>query len=329
MICFDLEGPLSPQDNAYEVMSLSEKGRLVFEALSEYDDFLALENRAGYEPGDTLKLIVPFLSYYGFSEADISRVSEGAVLVSGMKDVVEQLRKMGQRVRIISTSYEQHAHSVGRRLGVDSVDIASTRLDIESITFDGGVRESLQRIEKKVLEGGLSSDVRVMLDELYFGSGLFQQIDVEVVGGQRKVDALLRFAAEAGEDVSDVVAVGDSITDYKMLREVSRGGGLAIAFNANKYCLPYADVAVATLDGRAVLPLIKAFISGGRGGALQKAAELESDPAELESEGYGYLLEMESRPVYSVIAKNKDLTGILAVHSDMRMRVRGEAGKLG
>ncbi|HDY74734.1 MAG TPA: hypothetical protein ENH51_06460, partial [Euryarchaeota archaeon] len=98
MICFDLEGPLSPQDNAYEVMSLSETGRLVFEALSEYDDFLALENRPGYEPGDTLKLIVPFLSYYGITEYDIGRVSEGAVLVSGMKDVVEWLRSMGERV---------------------------------------------------------------------------------------------------------------------------------------------------------------------------------------------------------------------------------------
>ncbi|HDH28893.1 MAG TPA: hypothetical protein ENH13_07145, partial [Euryarchaeota archaeon] len=311
MICFDLEGPLSPQDNAYEVMSLSEKGRLVFEALSEYDDFLALENRPGYEPGDTLKLIVPFLNYYGISEEDIGRVSEGAVLVSGMKDTVEQLRKMGQRVRIISTSYEQHAHSVGRQLGVDSGDIASTRLVLGELTFDSDVREGLRQIEKKILDEGRSSDVTAMLDELYFGSGLFQQIGVEVVGGQRKVDALLRFAAEVGEDISSVVAIGDSITDYKMLREVSGAGGLAIAFNANKYCLPYADVAVATLDGRAVLPIIEAFKSGGRGGALQKAAELESDPAELES-GYGYLLEMEIRPVYSVIAENKDLKEILA-----------------
>ncbi|GBE18871.1 phosphoserine phosphatase [archaeon BMS3Abin16] len=328
MICFDLEGPLSPQDNAYEVMSLSETGRLVFEALSEYDDFLALENRPGYEPGDTLKLIVPFLSYYGITEYDIGRVSEGAVLVSGMKDVVEWLRSLGERVRIISTSYEQHAHSVGRQLGVDSGDIASTRLVLGELTFDSDVREDLRQIEKKILDEGLSSDVTAMLDELYFGSGLFQQIGVEVVGGQRKVDALLRFAAEVGEDISSVVAIGDSITDYKMLREVSGAGGLAIAFNANKYCLPYADVAVATLDGRAVLPIIEAFKSGGRGGALQKAAELESDPAELES-GYGYLLEMEIRPVYSVIAENKDLKEILAVHRDMRMRVRGEAGKLG
>ncbi|HDH27727.1 MAG TPA: hypothetical protein ENH13_01190 [Euryarchaeota archaeon] len=329
MICFDLEGPLSPQDNAYEVMSLSENGRPVFEALSEYDDILSLENRPGYEPGDTLKLIVPFLSYYGFSEADISRVSAGAVLVSGMKDVVDWLRSRGEQVRIISTSYEQHAHSVGRRLGVAGRDIASTGLDLGEFTLDSDVHDALRQIEKKVLEGGLSSDVIAMLDELYFGSGLFQQIGVEVVGGQRKVDALLRFAAEAGEDVSDVVAVGDSITDYKMLREVSDAGGLAIAFNANKYCLPYADIGVATLDGRAVLPIIGAFISSGRRGALQKAAELESDITVLESEGYDYLLELESPPVYSVIAENKDLKGILAVHRDMRMKVRGEAGKLG
>ena len=329
MICFDLEGPLSPQDNAYEVMSLSENGRHVFEALSEYDDFLALENRADYEPGDTLKLIVPFLKYYGISEADIARVSEGALLVSGMKDTVEQLRVMGQRVRIISTSYEQHAGSVGGRLGVTGEDIASTELRLEDTSFDEFVNTSLERIENEVLKGGLSDEVTRMLEELYFSSGLFEEIGVKVVGGQRKVDALLRFATEAGEDISSVVAIGDSITDYKMLREVSRdGGGLAIAFNANKYCLPYADVGVATLDGRAVLPLIEAFTSGGRTGALQRAAELEADIDGLES-GYSYLLETEKRPVYTVVGGNKDLDSVLKVHSDMRMKVRGEAGKLG
>ncbi len=328
MICFDLEGPLSPQDNAYEVMSLSENGRRVFEALSEYDDFLSLENRPGYEPGDTLKLIVPFLKYYGIAEDDIKVVSEGAVLVQGMKDVVEWLRSQGEQVRIISTSYEQHAHTVGRRLGVSEEEIASTRLELGGQNLDPHLRSALAGIEKKVLNEGLSSDVRVMLEELYFGSGLFEQIGVEVVGGQRKVDALLGFARAVGEDISRVVAVGDSITDYKMLREVSRGGGLAIAFNANKYCLPYADVAIATQDGRAILPLIEAFMDAGKQGALQKAGELELDTSKLEDR-FGYLLETGAKPVYNVVTGDKDVDAILKVHRDMRMIVRGEAGKLG
>ena len=60
-IFFDLEGPISPQDNAYEVLGLAKDGERVFEVISKYDDILTLEGREGYEPGDTLKLIVPFL----------------------------------------------------------------------------------------------------------------------------------------------------------------------------------------------------------------------------------------------------------------------------
>jgi energy-converting hydrogenase A subunit R len=328
MICFDLEGPLSPQDNAFEVMGLAENGGKVFEALSKYDDILALNDTPGYEPGDTLKLIIPFLKYYGIAEDEIKGVSETAVLVQGMKEVVSWLKSAGQQVRIISTSYEQHAHTIGRRLGVSKEEIACTRLQLEEITFDGNVTEEVEKIEKKIIEVGLSDEVTRMLDDLYFTTGLFERIDVEVVGGQRKVDALLKFAQEAGEKVSGLVAIGDSITDYKMLREVASRGGLAVAFNANQYCLPYVDIAIATIDGRAILPVIEAFIEGGKEGALEKVEELELDITELE-DGFGYLFGNGYRPYYSVMNKSQDLDEVLKIHRDMRMKVRGEAGKLG
>jgi energy-converting hydrogenase A subunit R len=241
MICFDLEGPLSPQDNAYEVMKLAENGGKVFEALSKYDDFLALKGRPGYEPGDTLKLIVPFLTYYDITEGDIKRVSEKAILVKGMKETIGYLKEKGIQVRIISTSYQQHAHSIGERLGVAKDEIASTKLEFKAISFDRRVFGSLKKIEERILSDGLTDESTAMLDDLYFSTGLFDLIGVEVVGGQRKVRALLAFAEDAGLEVKDVVAVGDSITDFKMLSEVSKRGGLSIAFNANEYCLPYAD----------------------------------------------------------------------------------------
>ena len=67
-ICFDLEGPLSPQDNAYELMRLFPNGGKIFEVISRYDDLLTLEEREDYEPGDTLALIVPFLLLHNISE---------------------------------------------------------------------------------------------------------------------------------------------------------------------------------------------------------------------------------------------------------------------
>lgn len=38
LICFDLEGPLAPQDNAYELMKLFPRGGKIFEVLSRYDE---------------------------------------------------------------------------------------------------------------------------------------------------------------------------------------------------------------------------------------------------------------------------------------------------
>ena len=102
IIFFDLEGPLSPQDNAYEVMKLiGDEGARIFEAISKYDDILALEGREGYEPGDTLALIIPFLMLHGITEEDIKRVSERATLVRGAKYLFERLRAEGWDIYII------------------------------------------------------------------------------------------------------------------------------------------------------------------------------------------------------------------------------------
>jgi len=74
LVAFDLEGPLSPQDNAYELMAIIPDGRRLFERLSRYDDLLALSGRPNYEPGDTLKLILPFLLAHGINESHIRQV---------------------------------------------------------------------------------------------------------------------------------------------------------------------------------------------------------------------------------------------------------------
>jgi energy-converting hydrogenase A subunit R len=71
LICFDLEGPLAPQDNAYELMKLFPRGRKVFEVISQYDDLLTVEGRRLHEPEDTLALIIPFLVYHGITDQQV------------------------------------------------------------------------------------------------------------------------------------------------------------------------------------------------------------------------------------------------------------------
>ena len=60
----DCEGPISKNDNAYELTNrFITDGDKFFSVLSHYDDFLAeVAKKPGYKAGDTLKLVLPFIS---------------------------------------------------------------------------------------------------------------------------------------------------------------------------------------------------------------------------------------------------------------------------
>lgn len=249
LIFFDLEGPLSPQDNAYEVLSLAENGRKIFEIISRYDDILTLEGRSNYEPGDTLKLIVPFLIYHNISEEDIKKVSRRARVVRGAREVVSGLKKEGWKVRIISTSYEQHALNIGRKVGVAKEDIACTELPLGKYSSElkNADFQIVKELEERILNEKDEQTIVKILDDFFFSKlqktplgRVFRE--VKVIGGQRKVEAMQRFAEKERADFEEVVAVGDSITDYKMLKKVKESAGLAIVFNGNEFAVPHASV---------------------------------------------------------------------------------------
>jgi energy-converting hydrogenase A subunit R len=277
---FDLEGPLSPQDNAYEVMRLIENGDHIFEVISKYDDVLALQGRKNYEPGDTLKLIVPFLILNGISENDIRRVSKRAKIVSGATELINWLTSDNWKIYIISTSYEQHAHNIAEQVGVARDNVYSTRLPLDAylIELKNEDMSIIEKAQSDILSFyftyGVDTTTRKInalvnkLDKVFFNDipktklgKVFNQI--KVIGGERKVTAMIE-AIGGLNHVKDTMAIGDSITDYKMLKAVKEGCGLSIAFNGNAFSLPYASIAVASEDLRSIYPLAKLFTKGGR-----------------------------------------------------------------
>lgn len=327
-IFFDLEGPLSPQDNAYEVLSLAKNGRQVFEVISRYDDVLTLEGRRGYEPGDTLKLIAPFLVYYGITEEDIRRVSKKARILKGAQEVISELKR-SWKVYIISTSYQQHAYSIGKKLGVARKNIACTKMPLDrySEKLKSWDFWTMKKAEKEIISLKNAGDKRIAkaLDSFFFGTlqktpmgRVFNE--VKVIGGERKTRAMMDFIKKDSGKMSETAAVGDSITDYKMLGKVKESRGLAIVFNGNEYAVPHADVGIAAADQRFLLPVLSAFGIGGREAALAVARALES------YSGTG-----ANDASYSSLAgadKTK-INKVIKIHKRFRMLVRGEAGKLG
>jgi energy-converting hydrogenase A subunit R len=323
VICFDLEGPLSPQDNAYEVMGLFENGPRIFETISRYDDLLALEGRKGYEAGDTLALIAPFLVYHGISEDKITEVSKKAMLVNGAKELISELKEKDWGVYIISTSYEQHAYNIATQVSISPAKTYCTPfpLDWYRKELEGQDTSIIEDAEKEILEMYPPINdmkVKMRLDRFFFSDlpktplGEIMK-DMEVVGGERKVKAAQLIADEHEIDLKDMVVVGDSITDFKMLKAANDAGGLAIAFNGNDYAIPYATIGLATTNMMDLQVVLEQWEKGGREGVLKAFAERKD----------------KKEPYIHVLAGRENFEDVIKVHKEIRNIVRGRAAKLG
>ena len=326
LIFFDMEGPLSIQDNAYELMRLFPNGGDIFEVISRYDDLLAMEGREGYEPGDTLALIVPFLLHHGIAEEDISRLAEGAAIVEGATELIAGLKHW--QVFCISTSYEQYANRIMQRVGIATEKLACTRFPIDRYRSLASKEDltMMAEIEQEILALEASDDKRIKerLDRFFWEelpkTSLGLAIgEVKPMGGRRKAAALRRFARARGQFPEQVVVVGDSITDARMLETVNRAGGLAIAFNANEYSLPYATMGLASSNIGDLKIALDAWEEGGKEAVRQAIRQWDRERIEQKG-GEGEFLWLEG---------TDDLEQVIQIHKRIRRMVRQEAGRLG
>ena len=321
LVFFDMEGPLSIQDNAYELMKLFPNGGQVFEVISRYDDLLALEGREGYEPGDTLALSVPFLIPPGGAEGESSGLAERAASVAGARELIMSLKHW--QVFCISTSYEQYANRIMQRVGITPENLACTRFPIDryrNLAQDED-RALVENIEQEILalKAGDDEGMKKRLDRFFWEElpqtslGLALR-EVKPMGGRRKAAALRGFARARGQFPEQVVVVGDSITDSRMLETVGRAGGLAIAFNANEYALPYATMGLASTNLSDLKIVLDAWEKGG-GNAVKQAIE-----------AYG---EGRRERKFQWLEGRDNLEEPLQIHQRIRRLVRQEASKLG
>lgn len=308
-------------------MKLFPHGGEVFEIISRYDDLLALEGRADYEAGDTLALIVPFLLLHEISEANIATLAAGATLTGGAAKLVSWLEYGGWRVFCITTSYEQYAIHITQRLGIFAQNVACTRLPLERFyqSIEKEELELVKQVETDILTMRPVADddrIRQRLDLFFWQELPRTNLDklmgeVKPVGGNRKVAALKRFAELHSQPLERWVAVGDSITDARMLEAVDKAGGLAVAFNANEYALPHATAGLASTTIADLAPLFEAWQKGGRRGAEKMLREREKTGGSGDRNNFHWL------------SGRKNLDEVLAVHKRIRRLVREEAGKLG
>ena len=326
-IAFDLEGPLSPQDSAYELMKLFPNGDRIFEVTNRYDELLTLEERENYEPGDTLALIVPFLVLHNITEADISRLAAEASLTDGAEKLVAWLQYKIWRVFCVTTTYEQYATHLTHRLGIYTHNVACIPFPLDKIhaSLDKADYQLLERAEQDILtmqpatdDDRINRSLGNFFREKMPATNLGKAIkDIKPIGGRRKVAALEKFAAKYGQPLSNWVVVGDNITDFRMLQAVEQAGGLAIAFNANEYALPHATMSLASTSINDLAEVLEVWPKGHRNG-VEKIVKQKEKIGGVGDRGYFHWL-----------SARKDINDVIEIHQRIRRVVRKEADKLG
>jgi len=102
-----------------------------------------------------------------------------------------------------------------------------------------------------------------------------------------------------------------------MLQAVDEAGGVAIAFNANEYALPYSTMSLASTFISDLTEVLPAWPKGQRK-AVEKIVK------EKEKAGGG-----EDRDYFHWLSGRKDIAEVIDVHKRIRRLAREEAGKLG
>ncbi|NIA03002.1 MAG: hypothetical protein GWP12_00465 [Nitrospirae bacterium] len=294
MINSDWEGPWVTADHAFDIMRQGIKdGDKLFSAISAYDDYLAyVVKKKDYEPGNTLVLMAPFLIAFGLDDGFLTtKAKENANFISGSLKAIELLRQH-YTVNIISTSYQQYVHYTTYLAGIPeentyctqflideyAKDISQEDKDIvctiaESIVSMGPIDiDPADKTSKETIES-----IRKMnhfFRGLLTNTGFSRLMDeVKPVGGVRKFEAVVQALQKEKLGLDRSATIGDSITDWNMLKNTRDAGGLALSFNGNEYAVSNCNVAVMSQNCLVTALLVDVFERSG----LEAVKDLTSD----------------------------------------------------
>ena len=278
----DCEGPITKNDNAFELVShFIPEGEKFFTQISRYDDVLAdIVRRESYKAGDTLKLVVPFLKAYGVNNKKMSNFSsQNTSIIPNARDLL-QFVKAGMPSFIVSTSYEHYIRALCSVLRFPFENTYCTRLNIDAYPLSTGEREELMQFRREICEMPLleipeeATSLQAFsekerqtigrLDEIFWErvhqmkAGAMLR-EVNPIGGFEKANSVTDVVKKTRTDLSDVMYVGDSITDVQCFRLVKDGGGLTVSFNGNAYAVRAASIALLSNNALVVAIIADVF----------------------------------------------------------------------
>lgn len=353
----DCEGPISKNDNAYEIASsFIPNGDRLFTVISSYDDVTAdIIKRPGYRPGDTLKLILPFLKAYSVTDRKMREFSAAnLLLISNVKETLKHIRSIDHAF-IVSTSYEHYIQALCQTLDFPYENTYCTKLSIDKYSITAEETAKMKETAKEIAKMPpieIPANAKSIndfpeqhkttiqrLDEIFWKEITKSQIgkmysEIHPVGGSEKAEAIRDIATKLDITLEDVMYVGDSITDDEAFKLVKQKGGLAVSFNGNSYAVKNAEIAVLSETSLVTAVIAEALCRFGRKQTLVLVENWNHKTlteSKISKPLLSSLFALYPRKLPKVkIITAQNMETLAKESSNFRKKVRGEAiGKLG
>ena len=354
----DCEGPISKNDNAFEITAkFVPDGDKLFTVTSKYDDVLAdVLKKPRYSAGSTLKLILPFLKAYGVTDRQMEEFSaQNLILIANSKDTLAHAQSVASAF-IVSTSYEHYIRALCKAVDFPFENTYCTKLSLDKYAITEEEKARLEALAEEIVQLPLiaippaaksvedfsAADRETLrrLDTIFWSEITGMEIgeifsEITTVGGHEKASAIEDAVGKLDVSLEDVMYVGDSITDVEAFQLVKENGGLTVSFNGNSYAVKNAEIAVLSANSIVTAVIADVFCRQGKQAALKLVENW--DLPSLERSGvvslslldHLFTIYPQTLPkVQMVTAENME--PLVEESSEFRKLVRGEAvGKLG
>jgi len=333
----DCEGPISLNDNAFELSShFIDDGDKFFKIISRYDDLLAdVLKRQGYNAGGTLKLILPFLKAYGANNQNIIEFSNNNVhLIYGALETLKFINSIMPSF-IVSTSYYHYIKALCNKTGFPIENTYSTKLNMDFIDIKPSERDKIKEYKTEIVKNPEFE----LLDKIFWKelpkfeiSGLMDT--VKPIGGEGKKEVVQDIISRYQLKAKDLFYIGDSITDVQPLRFANDNGGIGVSFNGNEYAIKEAEIAVMADNTTITSIIADIFNRYGTDNVFEFVLNYKMDPEKaLKSRFVNQILASQilknNLPQVEIVTCN-NIDSIIEKSSLFRKKLRGESiGGLG
>lgn len=276
----DCEGPLSINDNAFEMSDFFiPDGDTFFSILSNYDDMLVERSTGEYLAGSTLKLILPFFKAYGLTQNDLVEFSQDHIhMIDGAFSMIKYIQDI-MPFYIVSTSYNQYIKALSNKTGFIYENTYSTQLELDKYSLTVDEQDKLLDIHDNILFDSSFENIDRIFTEVISKMEINNLVNsVKPVGGIGKQKAIEDIIEKNNYKPENLMYSGDSITDKEALEFTKENNGISISFNGNIHSINSASISIASTNNLILAVIAQIFNKNGASGVYDFINEYNEMP---------------------------------------------------